>query len=258
MRRCLLDHGACCNQCATPVLRHRVPSVCDTRWAVADKLGEMREEPLGEVDRTISALQDPTRRRILLDFYVHQPEWTSAEVAEAVGVHRTVAHGHLERLVALGYLVSSQRKGTAGKPAKLYRLAGRQIDLSYPVRRFARLSALLAAGLQGAADGIDVAREAGRRYGASLVSGAVGSPASVLDQLAPLGAEYTLVGNDEVLARNCIFRQACEVAPNVVCELHAGILEGAFQGTGLELRTEAFRSYAEKGCAYRLLTAAPT
>jgi DNA-binding IclR family transcriptional regulator len=43
-----------------------------------------------------------------VDFYVHQPEWTSAEVAETVGVHRTVAHGHLERLVALGYLVSSQ------------------------------------------------------------------------------------------------------------------------------------------------------
>lgn len=90
----------------------------------------MGEEPLTEIDRTISALQDPTRRRILLDFYVHQPEWTVAEVTEAVGIHRTVAHGHLERLVALGYLVSSQRRGASGTPAKLYRLAGRQIDLS--------------------------------------------------------------------------------------------------------------------------------
>jgi hypothetical protein len=32
---------------------------------------------------------------------------------------------HLERLVVLGYLVSSQRRWTSGKPAKLYRLAGR-------------------------------------------------------------------------------------------------------------------------------------
>ncbi|RPJ12400.1 MAG: ArsR family transcriptional regulator, partial [Actinobacteria bacterium] len=71
----------------------------------------MGDEPLAEIDRTISALQDPTRRRILLDFYVHQAEWTTAEVAEAVGVHRTVAHAHLERLVALGYLVSGQRRG---------------------------------------------------------------------------------------------------------------------------------------------------
>src|SRR5687767_4427522 len=169
----------------------------------------MGEEPLSEINRTISALQDPTRRRILLDFYVHQvhqPEWTSAEVAGAVGVHRTVAHGHLERLVALGYLSSSQRRGTAGKPAKLYRLAGKQIDLSYPLRRFARLSALLAEGLRGVPGGIEIAHEAGRRYGASLVSKPAKSAESVLDQLAPLGAEYKLVGNEEVLAQNCIFR----------------------------------------------------
>ncbi len=214
----------------------------------------MGEEPLAEIDRTVSALQDPTRRRILLDFYVHQPEWTVAEVAEAVGIHRTVAHGHLERLVALGYLLSGQRRGASGKPAKLYRLAGRQIDLSYPVRRFARLSALLAAGLRGTPDGIRTAHEAGRRYGASLVTEPADSPGSVLGQLAPLGAEYRLAGNDEVLAENCIFRQACEGAEEVVCELHAGILEGAFQGAGLALRIEPFRDFAEKGCAYQMLT----
>jgi predicted ArsR family transcriptional regulator len=214
----------------------------------------MGEEPLTEIDRTVSALQDPTRRRILLDFYVHQPQWTVADVAEAVGVHRTVAHGHLERLVALGYLLSGQRRGTSGKPAKLYRLAGRQIDLSYPVRRFARLSGLLAAGLRGTPDGSRAAHEAGRRYGASLVTGPADSPESVLGQLAPLGAEYRLPANDEVLAENCIFRQACEGAEDVVCELHAGILEGAFQGAGLALRIEPFSDYAEKGCAYRMLT----
>jgi predicted ArsR family transcriptional regulator len=214
----------------------------------------MREEPLSEIDRTISALQDPTRRRILVDFYVHQPEWTVAEVAEAVGIHRTVAHGHLERLVALGYLLSGQRRGTSGKPAKLYRLAGRHIDLSYPVRRFARLSALLAEGLRGTPDGIRTAHEAGRRYGASLVTKPADSPGSVLGQMAPLGAEYRLIGNDEVLAENCIFRQACEGNEDVVCELHAGILEGAFQRAGLPLRVEPFRDYAEKGCAHQVLT----
>src|SRR5215218_8797772 len=140
----------------------------------------MEDEPLADIDRTISALQDPTRRRILLDFYVHHQDWTAAEVARAVGVHRTVAHSHLERLVALGYLVVGQRRGTSGKPAKLYRLAGRQIDVSYPVRRFARLAALLAEGLQGTSDGTRVAHEAGRRYGASLVGKPADSPGSVL------------------------------------------------------------------------------
>jgi predicted ArsR family transcriptional regulator len=213
----------------------------------------MGDEQLVEIDRAVSALQDPTRRRILLDFYVHQPEWTSADVAAAVGVHRTVAHAHLERLVALGYLISSRRRGAAGKPAKLYRLAERQIELSYPIRRFARLAALLAEALRDSPDGMTAAREAGRRYGASLVAKPARSPEPVLRELGPLGAEY-VVSDGDVVARNCIFRQACEQAQDIVCELHAGVLEGAFRKAGLDLRTEAYRNYEEKGCAYRVLT----
>jgi predicted ArsR family transcriptional regulator len=209
-----------------------------------------------EVDRAISALQDRTRRRILLDFYLHQPEWTVDDTADAAGVHRTVAHGHLERLVALGYLVVGQRRGKSGKPANLYRLADQQIDFSFPVRRFARLAGLLAEGLQTRGqEGIEAARVAGRRYGASLVSKPARSPQSVLRELAPLGADYVIVDDDEVLARNCIFRQACVVAGDVVCELHAGLLEGAFQQAGLAVRINALRNYAERGCAHRVLTA---
>src|ERR1700687_1499994 len=106
-----------------------------------------QDEP-SEIDSAISALQDRTRRRILFDFYLHQPEWTVDDAAKAAGVHRTVAHAHLERLVALGYLAVGQRRGKSGKPANLYRLAGQQIDFSYPVRRFARLARLLVEGLQ--------------------------------------------------------------------------------------------------------------
>lgn len=217
----------------------------------------MRQDQLTEIDRAISALQDRTRRRILFDFYVHEREWTVDDVAEAVGVHRTVAHRHLERLVALGYLVTGQRRGRHGKPAKLYRLAGQQIDLSYPVRRFARLSALLGKSLsERGEDGIRAAREAGRRYGMSLVSKQADSAEAVLSQLAPLGAEYVMVDQDQVLAGNCIFREACAVAEDVVCELHAGLLEGAFQQAGLALHTEAVRDYSERGCAY-LVSASP-
>ena len=216
----------------------------------------MGQDEASEIDRAISALQDRTRRRILLDFYVHQPEWTVDDAAKSAGIHRTVAHGHLERLVALGYLVVGQRRGKSGKPANLYRLAGQQIDFSVPVRRFARLAGLLAEGLQTRGqEGIQAARDAGRRYGASLVDKPADSPESVLRQLAPLGADYFIADDHQVLARNCIFRQACAAAPDVVCELHAGLIEGAFQQAGLAVRTQAFKNYAELGCAYRILTA---
>jgi predicted ArsR family transcriptional regulator len=214
----------------------------------------MRQYEVAEIDRAISALQDRTRRRILLDFYVHRPEWTVDDVAKAMGIHRTVAHGHLERLLALGYLSSGQRRGKYGKPAKLYWLAGPQIDFSYPVRRFARLASLLADSMQKRGpDGIREAREAGRLYGAALASKRANSRQAVLRQLAPLGAEYALIDH-EVVARNCIFREACAVAEGVVCELHAGLLEGAFQQAGLSVRTEAFADYEQQGCRYRLLT----
>jgi len=76
----------------------------------------------------------------------------------------------------------------------------------------------------------------------------------VLRELAPLGADYVIFDDEHVIARNCIFREACAVAGDVVCELHAGLLEGAFSQAGLAVRTEALRNYAEQGCAYRVLT----
>lgn len=210
----------------------------------------------GEIDRLISALQDPTRRQILLAFHVRQTAWTVDDAAKATGVHRTVAHRHLERLVALGYLEAGRRRGKSGKPANLYRLADRQIDLSYPVRRFGRLAELLAESLQTRGrPGIDAARKAGRRYGASLVTKPADSPQSVLEELGPLGADYVMDDGGQVLARNCIFRQPCAAAGDVVCELHAGLLEGAFRQAGLALRTKALKNYAKWGCAYRVLTA---
>lgn len=213
-------------------------------------------DQLTDIDRAISALQDPTRRRILLDFFVHLSEWTVDDVAKAVGVHRTVAHRHLERLVALGYLAVGQRRGKSGKPAKLYRLTGQQIELSYPIRRFARLAGVLAEGLRAhGKQGVQTAREAGRRYGATLVSKPADSTQAMLEELAPLGAEYIISNHDRVLAQNCIFREACAVAEEIVCELHAGLLEGAFQQAGLSVRTEALKDYVHQGCAYRVLTA---
>jgi predicted ArsR family transcriptional regulator len=212
-----------------------------------------QDEP-ADIDRAVSALQDPTRRRILLDFHVHRREWTVDEVAKAVGIHRTVAHDHLERLTALGYLTTGQRRGKFGKPAKLYRLAGQNIEFSYPPRRFARLAGLLGQALQKrGAEGVRAARQMGREYGASMITKPATSRQKVLRQLARLGADYVAT-NQQVLARNCIFREACAVAQDVVCELHAGLLEGAFQKAGLQVRTEAFRNYPEHGCAYRLVS----
>ncbi len=173
------------------------------------------------MERLAEAVGERTRRRILLAFYDEPAPRTVDEVASGAGVHRTVAFNHLERLVALGYLVSDLRRGLPGKPAKLYRAEGR-LEITHPQRRFAELAPLLAGALEelGAA-GPAAAREAGRRFGGGLES---------IDEL---GADYVVEG-DMITANNCVFREACDRAREVVCSLHAGLLEVALQHPHVE------------------------
>src|ERR671939_88936 len=79
----------------------------------------------------VAALAEPTRRR-LYDHVVRQPGPVSRdEAAAALGVPQPTTAFHLDRLVADGlldvhYERRSGRTGPgAGRPAKLYRRAGR-------------------------------------------------------------------------------------------------------------------------------------
>jgi predicted ArsR family transcriptional regulator len=206
----------------------------------------------GHIERLVAALQDPTRRGILLAFYDNPSPRTVDDVAAAAGIHRTVAFVHLERLAGLGFLGTAQRRGLPGKPANLYALTAGPLELHHPARQFAYLAAVLASGLQqlGPA-GLDAARQAGRRHAATLCSDPADSPAAALRPLALLGGSYDVEG-DRVLARNCIFREACAAAPEVVCELHAGMIEGALAACVEPRRVEALGGSDEAACAYRL------
>jgi predicted ArsR family transcriptional regulator len=228
-----------------------MPSQQDTPTPPAAPVGSA-----AQIERLVGALQDPTRRGILLSFYDDPSARTVDEVATAAGVHRTVAFGHLERLAAQGFLEISQRRGVPGKPANLYALGAGPLELHHPARQFAILAGLLAGGLEhfGAA-GSQVAREAGRKHAAILCSAAPGGGAADIEQalrpLAVLGGSYAVEG-DRVLARNCIFREACASAPQVVCQLHAGMIEGALEAAGRPGRVEPIGATDAAPCVYRL------
>jgi predicted ArsR family transcriptional regulator len=212
------------------------------------------------IERLVGALQDPTRRGILLGFYDDPTPRTVDEVAAAAGVHRTVAFTHLERLAALGFLSTSQRRGVPGKPANLYALSGGPLELHHPARQFAMLAGLLASGLERfGGEGVTAAREAGRQH-AAMLCGTPGGGSKrddkpdaelALRPLAVLGGSYSVEG-DRVLSRNCVFREACAGAPQVVCHLHAGMIEGALEAAGLPGRVEPLGAVDEAPCAYRL------
>jgi predicted ArsR family transcriptional regulator len=207
------------------------------------------------LDLALAALRDPTRRTILLDFYDDPRDRTVDEVAAAIGVHRTVAFQHLERLLALGFLATDRRRGgVRGKPAKTYRLDRGPIEVSHPARLHRQLAGLLAQalgrlGTAGRAAGRDVGQEYGRSLGPARPAPDV---LAALVPLAALGGRYVVESGDLLVAANCVFREACEDSPQVVCGVHAGMLEGVLAAGGQPHTVAPLGPRPEKGCAFAI------
>jgi len=204
-----------------------------------------------DLERAVAALQDPTRRGILLAFYRDPGPRTVDEVSVAAGVHRTVAFGHLERLRALGYLSAGSRRGLRGKPARLYSLVAGPLELTHPPRRYRLLAALFEESLARLGGrGRESAHEAGRAFGAARGQSGTGKQdvVTALRQLQELGGEYEVRG-EKITARDCVFLEACR--DGVACDLHAGSLEGVLNGSGVEARVLAL-GRENGGCSYRL------
>ena len=104
----------------------------------------------------VASLAEP-QRRALYRFVVNRGDAVSKdEAAAALGVARSVAAFHLDRLVADGLLTTEFRRLTgrqgpgAGRPAKLYRRADAELSVSLPARQYDLAAGLLAAAVNDA------------------------------------------------------------------------------------------------------------
>jgi predicted ArsR family transcriptional regulator len=192
----------------------------------------------------LRALADPTRRRILSSLQARPEAVTVDGVAAAHGIHRTVAFDHLELLARLGLLVRDSRAGFRGRPARTYRFAGEAAEVSYPPRQHRLLAGLLAGAI---ASGTEPKRM-GEAYGRCL---AVDSRSKIeaMARLEALGGQYELTGN-QIQARNCVFREACDSAREVVCGVQAGILQGALAAAGSNRDVAPQGPDASGGCSF--------
>src|SRR5439155_17431339 len=98
----------------------------------------------------IAVLADPVRRR-LYDYVTGQPNGVSrSEAAQAVGIQRTLAAFHLDRLAEAGLVDVAfhrppGRSGPgAGRPTKLYQRAAAEHHVSMPPRDYRGAAELLA------------------------------------------------------------------------------------------------------------------
>src|SRR4051812_25579605 len=176
----------------------------------------------------ISALAEPNRRA-LYDHISGVGDWVSRDqAADAVKLERGTAAHHLERLAAEGLLeveyrrLSGRQGPGAGRPAKLYRRARRDFEVSLPPRDYELAGHVLAeAADRSRRSGTDivaaideVATTEGQRLAERIHSRVAGaqqrqSSASrrraLLDVLEEEGYEPDAHGDGTIALRNCPF-----------------------------------------------------
>jgi predicted ArsR family transcriptional regulator len=202
--------------------------------------GEFEEQISG-----VATLNDPIRRDLYL-FVTASEEAVSREQAAAeVGIQKTLAAFHLEKLTEAGLLDIEFRRLTgrtgpgAGRPAKLYRRSGRQIDVSLPPREYDLAGGLLAEAIAAAeVTGRGVRKELeraaaafGREMGEEAVA-RVGKRASkakrreaLLEVLRRHGFEPR-TQDDAIILANCPFHALSQRFTDLVCGMNLHLMRG--------------------------------
>ncbi len=201
------------------------------------------DDPRGAL-AALAALGDPLRRRLYRFVSGQDHAVGRDEAAQGVGVSRSAAAFHLDRLVYDGLLEAEFRRLTgrqgpgAGRPAKLSRRARRDIALSLPVRRYDLAAGLLASAVaESTATGTpaDAAlRRLAQQRGAAIAGGLTGHPRrrtraavaqAVADALGAEGYEPRL-GPSDVTLGNCPFSALAADHPELMCGMNLALLEG--------------------------------
>jgi predicted ArsR family transcriptional regulator len=218
---------------------------------LADTISGMKREPPGD-DRigAVALLAEPNRRA-LYDLVVASGEAVGRDDAvTALGISRELAAFHLDRLVGGGLLQAEYRRLSgrtgpgAGRPAKLYRRADREVEISLPPRHYERAADLMATALSrlGGAAGADavagVAREQGTAVGldardkAATDRGGLRSLAGLVDVLRGAGYEPRIDSDGTLCLRNCPYRALAAAHRDLTCGMNLAWAEGVVDGLG--------------------------
>jgi predicted ArsR family transcriptional regulator len=218
----------------------------------------MSDEPV--VDDPIAAigvLAEPNRQR-LYDLVARSGEPVGRDdAAAALGMSRELAAFHLERLVDAGLLeTENRRRGGrsgpgAGRPAKLYRRASRDLAVSLPPRHYdfaADLMATTLAALSGSAGPealAEVAHERGTATGdearrrAGPLPGLRRSLAALVEILTGAGFEPQVEeSSGTVSLRNCPYNALATEHRDITCGMNLAWARGVIDGSGTRATVE--------------------
>lgn len=182
----------------------------------------------------LSSLDDPVRHRLYAYVASCDEPAVREEAAAAVGISRTLAAYHLDKLAEAGILSVSYarpagRSGPgAGRPAKRYLRTRRELFASVPPRNYRMLANLLAEAM--AADDSGTARSAvaaaARKAGQTSAS-----DKGVIDALRGSGYEPARTA-DGIELRNCPFARLARQYTELVCGLNLELIRGMLEAAG--------------------------
>lgn len=190
----------------------------------------MSDDLLGAQLAQVCSLDDATRRR-LYDYVATQATPVSRdEISSALDIERSLAAYHLDKLVDAGLLTTSFARPAgrggpgAGRPAKHYRRAATEVNVSVPARDYRLVAELLARALQ-ADDGSAVRAAvdaAAADFGRELGADAAGDLTAVLRRRG-----YEPYREGAVLRlRNCPFHTVARDHVDLVCGMNLAIMRG--------------------------------
>ena len=196
----------------------------------------------------LSSLDDPVRRRLYEYVASRNQAVGRDEAAAAVGVGRTLAAYHLDKLAEHGLLTPSYerlggRRGRGGgRPAKLYSRAQRGLSVSVPPRDYLLAGRLLVLAAERDANGstrealTEAARALGAEAGAARMKGRAASFSARRRALEAALRERGYEPFDQeggvIRLRNCPFHELAQQNRGVVCTMNLALVEGLL--TGLE------------------------
>jgi predicted ArsR family transcriptional regulator len=218
----------------------------------------------------VASLAEPQRRALYRYVVAQDTAVGKDEAAAAMGVPRSVAAFHLDRLVADGLLTTEYRRLSgrqgpgAGRPAKLYRRVQGELSISLPDRRYELAARLLAGAVDEATrTGIPVAQaltgvsaERGRRLGERARELAGKRPSrralidAALEALADQGYEPRVDG-DEIVLANCPFHALVDEQRDLVCGMNLDLLSGLAAAVGHDALATRLEP-SDSSCCVRL------
>jgi len=191
---------------------------------------------------------------------------TIADLAADLGLHPNTVREHLDALVDRGLADRGRAAAQGrGRPAGLYTAATDNVEPDPRVRDYAGLATALAGHLERtSADPVADALETGRRWGRELAAEAGSGRRSAttgrrrtVELLRGLGFDPRPDARATTAAlRRCPLLDAAKRHTDVVCNVHLGIVRGAYDVYGGDPERTAMLPFSEPGaCRLHLLTA---